>query len=164
MAKFNERLRSLRAHSSLSQADLGRMLKLSKSSVNMYERGEREPGLATLEKIADYFNVDMDYLLGKSDTPNKAKSADAPSSEFLHNPNARLFSLSDDALKIAAAYDKATAKERMMVQVALSDYIERDFTPVRIAAFSKDGQPIDFTGVDPEAAPELDFVEGPPIP
>lgn len=32
----------------------------------MYERGEREPGLDTLEAIADYFNVDMDYLTGKT--------------------------------------------------------------------------------------------------
>ena len=38
----------------------------------MYERGEREPGLETLEAIADYFNVDMDYLLGKSEHRNKA--------------------------------------------------------------------------------------------
>ncbi len=32
----------------------------------MYERGEREPGLDTLEAIADFFNVDMDYLSGKA--------------------------------------------------------------------------------------------------
>lgn len=37
----------------------------------MYERGEREPGLDTLELFADYFNVDFDYLLGKSDVPRK---------------------------------------------------------------------------------------------
>ena len=37
----------------------------------MYERGEREPGIETLEKFADFFNVDMDYLLGKSDVINK---------------------------------------------------------------------------------------------
>lgn len=162
MAKFNERLKALRSHSGLSQADFGRMIKLSKSSINMYERGEREPGLATLEKIADYFNVDMDYLLGKSNTPNRTESsfnADLPKGS-----RKLPFSVSDEALKIAAAYDKATAKERMMVQVALSDYIKGDFTPVRIAALSKDGQPIDFTGVDPEAAPGLDFVDGPPIP
>ena len=36
----------------------------------MYERGEREPNFETLEVIADYFNVDMDYLLGKTNTPN----------------------------------------------------------------------------------------------
>lgn len=38
----------------------------------MYERGEREPGFDALETIADYFNVDMDFLLGKSDIPNRS--------------------------------------------------------------------------------------------
>ena len=71
MAKFSDRLKLLRAEKGLSQADFAKQIKLSKSSVNMYERGEREPGLETLERIADYFNVDMDYLLGKSDVVNK---------------------------------------------------------------------------------------------
>lgn len=46
--------------------EFAKQLKISKSSVNMYERNEREPSLVTLEAIADYFNVDLDYLLGKS--------------------------------------------------------------------------------------------------
>lgn len=71
MAKFPERLRLLRNSKGLSQADFAKQIKISKSSVNMYERGEREPNIATLESIADYFNVDMDYLLGKSDVANK---------------------------------------------------------------------------------------------
>ena len=71
MAKFSERLRTLRNNKGLSQADFAKQIKISKSSVNMYERGEREPSLTTLEVIADYFNVDMDYLLGKSDVVNK---------------------------------------------------------------------------------------------
>lgn len=71
MPKFAERLKTLRTAKKLSQADFAKQIKLSKSSVNMYERGEREPGLETLERIADYFNVDMDYLLGKSDVVNK---------------------------------------------------------------------------------------------
>ena len=73
MAKFNERLKLLRRESGLSQQDFAKQLGTSKSSVNMYERGEREPGIETLEAIADYFNVDMDYLLGKSD--HRSKSA-----------------------------------------------------------------------------------------
>lgn len=71
MAKFSERLRSLRNERGLSQQELANQLRcVSKSSVNMYERGEREPNFETLEAIADYFNVDMDYLLGKTNTPN----------------------------------------------------------------------------------------------
>lgn len=72
MAKFFERLRQLRTARNLSQMELAKSIGISKSSINMYERGEREPGLETLEHFADFFNVDMDYLLGKSDTVNKA--------------------------------------------------------------------------------------------
>ena len=71
MAKFNERLKYLRESLSMSQAEIAKKIGLSKSSVNMYERGEREPSIETLELIADFFNVDMDYLLGKSDHKNK---------------------------------------------------------------------------------------------
>lgn len=66
MSKFHLRLRELRNSRKVSQQELADLLGISKSSVNMYERGEREPGLDTLEAIADYFNVDMDYLMGKT--------------------------------------------------------------------------------------------------
>lgn len=78
MARFFERLRSLRKERGMSQQELADQLTLlldtkgcSKSSINMYERGEREPGFEILEAMADYFNVDMDYLLGKSDHRTK---------------------------------------------------------------------------------------------
>lgn len=68
MVHFGDRLRALRTGKGLSQMDFAKQIRISKSSVNMYERGEREPNFETLETIADYFNVDMDYLLGKADT------------------------------------------------------------------------------------------------
>ena len=71
MPNFGERLRQLRTAKGLSQMDFAKQIKISKSSVNMYERNEREPSLVTLEVIADYFNVDLDYLLGKSDYTSK---------------------------------------------------------------------------------------------
>lgn len=69
MSKFNLRLKMLRQQEKLTQQELADELGISKSSVNMYERGEREPGLDMLEAIADYFNVNLDYLMGKSDDP-----------------------------------------------------------------------------------------------
>lgn len=69
MSKFNLRLRQLRKQRELSQQELANELKTSKSSINMYERGEREPGLDMLEAIADFFNVNLDYLMGKSNDP-----------------------------------------------------------------------------------------------
>ena len=67
MATFNERLKALRTEKGWSQQRLADELEISKSSVNMYERGEREPSFETMEAIADIFNVDMDYLYGRTD-------------------------------------------------------------------------------------------------
>lgn len=67
MATFKERLKALRTEKGWSQQRLADELEISKSSVNMYERGEREPSFETMEAIADIFNVDMDYLYGRTD-------------------------------------------------------------------------------------------------
>ena len=66
--QFGIRLRSLREGLDLSQQEFANQIGVSKSSVNMYERGEREPGLETLVAIADFFNVDMDYLFGRTES------------------------------------------------------------------------------------------------
>ncbi len=71
MSTFSERLRTLRAEHRLSQQTLSHQLGVSKSSINMYERGEREPNFDTVSAIAAYFRVDMDYLLGRSPYKNK---------------------------------------------------------------------------------------------
>lgn len=72
MAEFSERFKQLRTANGYSQQELADALNVSKSTVNMYERGERKPGISQLEAIADYFNVDMDYLSGKSSVPRKS--------------------------------------------------------------------------------------------
>lgn len=65
MGTFGQRLKELRNDRGISQNELSKHIGVSKSSVNMYERDEREPGFETLEAIADFFNVNMDYLLGR---------------------------------------------------------------------------------------------------
>ena len=66
MTAFNDRLKALRKQKGLSQRALAEKLEMSKSAVSMYESGFREPDHETTEKIADFFNVDVDYLLGRS--------------------------------------------------------------------------------------------------
>ena len=66
MAKFKERLKQLRTESGLTQTELADKLQMSKGSIGNYESGNREPNMETLEAIADFFNVDMNYLLGYS--------------------------------------------------------------------------------------------------
>lgn len=59
---FGNRLRELRENKGMTQANLAKALSISRSAIGMYEQGKREPDFETLEKIADYFNVTMDYL------------------------------------------------------------------------------------------------------
>ena len=61
MAQFDKILRLLRGEKEMSQQELADALGISKSAINMYERGERQPNFETLEAIADFFNVDIDY-------------------------------------------------------------------------------------------------------
>ena len=68
-ATFGDRLRELRLSKGLRQIDLCEILKVSKSAVGAYERNEREPVYKQLINLADYFNVSLDYLLGRSDEP-----------------------------------------------------------------------------------------------
>lgn len=82
MINFGERLRLLRTRKGLSQLDFAKQIKISKSAVNMYERGEREPSFEVLETIADYFNVDLDYLLGKTDCENRSRIEIRPNFEI----------------------------------------------------------------------------------
>lgn len=69
MSSFKKRLKELRKENYLTQSQLADKLGLAFSTISMYERGEREPDFETLEIIADYFNVTMDYLHGKTNSP-----------------------------------------------------------------------------------------------
>ncbi|WP_432629023.1 helix-turn-helix domain-containing protein [Brotaphodocola sp.] len=70
MASFNEILKQLRNRDNLSQAELAQKLGVAKSTIGMYESGKREPDFETLESIADFFNVDMNFLLGRNGSEN----------------------------------------------------------------------------------------------
>lgn len=63
MNTFGERLKNLRVKKKMKQEDLAGVLNISKSAVGMYERNEREPSYEILQKIANYFNQSIDYLL-----------------------------------------------------------------------------------------------------
>lgn len=67
MSTFAERLRYLRKSRNMNQEQLAESIKVSKSTIAMYEQGRREPGFETQELLADFFNVDIDYLVGRSD-------------------------------------------------------------------------------------------------
>lgn len=67
MKIFCERLKELRKEENLTQKELADKLNTTNSSVCDWECGRTEPDLSTLVKIADYFDVCADYLLGRTD-------------------------------------------------------------------------------------------------
>ena len=70
MSGFSEMLTYLRKREGYSQQELSEKLSVSRSAISMYESGKREPDYETLEELADFFNVNMSTLLGKSDAEN----------------------------------------------------------------------------------------------
>lgn len=61
------RLKELRIKKGLSQQKLATELHTNQNTISRYETGEREPGIVELIKIADYFHVSVDYLIGRTD-------------------------------------------------------------------------------------------------
>ena len=66
MVKFKDRLKELRVKQGLTQEMLAEKLNMGKSTIGMYENGKRLPSFEIEEEIADFFNVDLDYLRGRS--------------------------------------------------------------------------------------------------
>ena len=65
--KFAERLKELRIEKGIGQNKLAEMLNLSNASISYWENCKQEPSASAIYKLAKYFNVSADYLLGISD-------------------------------------------------------------------------------------------------
>lgn len=131
---FGNVLRILRKQHHMTQADLARALGVAESAISMWELGKRSPDHEMMEQIADYFNVDMDYLFGRSDIPNsyqvrvKKKNgeiiawADLPEN-IVPIPNVRSIPL----LGQIACGDPITAEENVEDEIDLPEHINADF-------------------------------------
>lgn len=65
------RLKELRKKKRISQVKMAIDLNMNQNTISRYETGEREPGINELIRIADYFNVSIDYLLEQTDNPKR---------------------------------------------------------------------------------------------
>ena len=149
MSKFSDKFKELRKSRNLSQQQLADYLHTSKSSVNMYERGEREPGLEMLEAIADYFNVDMDYLLGKAEVANKA---------LFNNPPLKLPNGDEQELLTIYRNVNQEGKDYIMQTARMVGDTERYQIPdIRLKhARSADDHGAEYVEVTPEERKRLD--------
>ena len=68
---FSQRFHILRLENSVSLASLGDYLGVTSEAVRLLEKGKRSPSFEVLCSLADYFNVSLDYLVGRSDDPER---------------------------------------------------------------------------------------------
>lgn len=69
---FSQRLAALRNAKSLSLASLGEYLSVTDEAVRLLEKGKRSPSFEVLCALADFFDVSLDYLVGRSDDPRRS--------------------------------------------------------------------------------------------
>ena len=68
---FSDRIIQLKNERKLLQKDIASSIGLSLRAYQYYEKGQKEPTLSVLLRLADYFDVSLDYLVGLSDTPER---------------------------------------------------------------------------------------------
>lgn len=67
MAQFQERLKELRMEYGLTQKDLGKIVNTSNMEISHWENGHSEPSITQLILLSEYFEVSIDYLVGKEE-------------------------------------------------------------------------------------------------
>ena len=101
MSEVGNRLRSLRETHRLSQKKIAEMLGTTQTSVYRYENGQAEPPIKTMLWYADYFDVSMDYIYGRT-----------------HNPQGKLYK-----------YEPQAFKEHMKDKEEWEQFVEMCFDP-----------------------------------
>jgi transcriptional regulator with XRE-family HTH domain len=67
---LGQRIKKLRENRNLNQIEFSKILNISNTTLSQYEAGNRTPSDEIKEKVADYFNVSVDYLLGRTEKSN----------------------------------------------------------------------------------------------
>ena len=69
--EYYQRMKDLREDHDLSQEDIAKVLQTTQEQVCKYETGRQMMGIDKYIKLAKYYNVTLDYLVGLIDTPRK---------------------------------------------------------------------------------------------
>ena len=110
--EFKDIILKLRTERNLSQEELSKKLSASKSTIGMWETGKRFPSKALYEEIADFFNVDMDYLYGRTNVRKKIHF-DNDGTRYI--PYKDTFKLNETEKLVIECYRKADNVDKEMV-------------------------------------------------
>lgn len=108
--KFSERLKVLREYKNINQTTLGKHLGFGATAISSYENGRNEPSMDTLIRIAKYFDVSVDYLLGVEDSPKWMERLSKSDKELLKDYH----KLPKQEKELASAMIKALYKGGLM--------------------------------------------------
>ena len=67
---FHERIKYLRLSKKLKQADIVNNTNIPSTTYSYYENGKKQPSIVNITKLADFFNVTADYLIGRTNSPD----------------------------------------------------------------------------------------------
>jgi transcriptional regulator with XRE-family HTH domain len=90
---INERLKNLRKHYNKKQNDIAEYIGVARSTYTNYENGNKNPPYEQLIKIAEFYSVSVDYLLGRTDDPTPYRDVD---SDLNGSPDEELKQLLND--------------------------------------------------------------------
>lgn len=98
---IDKQLAQLRADKGVYKKEVAKYLDVHESTYGKYELGHRTPDLGTVAKLADYFDVTADYLIGRTDTPHpREEQKDKSVSD---NPDIRIVARAGKRLSVAQA-------------------------------------------------------------
>lgn len=106
------RLKELRIRRGISQQQLADSLGVTQQSINKYENHNIEPDIYMLKKMADYFSVSVDFLIGHS-IPNDDSSTLSQ------------YSLNSDEALLIEKYRQLTAAERESIALVMDNYLKK---------------------------------------
>lgn len=120
---FSEKIKQLRKSKGITQAELAQVIKVSKSAICNYEKGFRTPDNNIIwKRIADYFNVSIDYLMDCEDSPTRSKNISYTYSNILPIETKTL-----PILGAVACGEPIYAPEEANVCVTADSHIDADF-------------------------------------
>lgn len=79
---FPERLLKLREEKNLTKTYMGKLIGITRQAYSKYEEGKSEPDMKTIAKLASFFGVNAEYLMGETDDPTPVDSKEEINSAF----------------------------------------------------------------------------------
>lgn len=102
-------LKLLREETGITQKQLAECIGVSQQSINKYENHYIEPDIATLIRIAEYFNTSVDFLIGHSDVRRKIETT-------------RAYELNQDKSEIIELYRQLSGKQKRCVSILMESF------------------------------------------